>query len=79
MHRLLDRQRGYGLDKNHAPVLQAQLGRQWTVDGVDAIWSLRVSIDIPWTGPLDKAEVLQGEVDDGGAGVVDTVPLGGEG
>lgn len=69
--RLLERQGGHGFDEQHASLLQTQRAGQ----SVEALGSLGSGVSVPWTGPRDQAEVLQGEVEDGGTGAVKALGL----
>lgn len=70
-HRLLERQGGHGFDENHASLLQTQRAGQ----SAEALWSLRSSISVSWTGAGDQTEVLQGKVEDSGTGAVEALGL----
>ena len=70
-YRLLQRHRGHGFDEHHASLLQSQRTRQ----AVHTLWSLRGSEAVLWAGARYQTQVLQGEVEDGGAGAVEAVGL----
>lgn len=67
----LCRYRGHGFDEHHASLLQWQ--RAATVGGLGG------SEAAPWAGARNEAQVLQGEVEDGGTGAVEAVGLQGSG
>lgn len=74
-YRLLHGYRGHRLDENHASLLQSQRPRQRAGQGVGALWRLRGGEGASWAGAWDQTQVLQGEVEDGGAGAVQLVGL----
>lgn len=67
----LDGQGGHGFDENHASLLQSQRAGQ----GVGTVRSLGGSKAASWAGAGDQAQVLQGEVEDGGTGAVEALGL----
>ena len=74
-HRLLDWNGGHGLDENHTPLLQRQRAWQRAGQGASALWGLGGGKAVPWAGARDQTQVLQGEVEDGGAGAVEVASL----
>lgn len=77
---MLDWHGGHGLNEHHAaPLMRAQVGRQGAGHGTGVLWGVGSAraASRHRARPRDKAQVLQGKVEDGRAG--EAVSLGREG